>query len=118
MIFSIISFIEEHHVIFLHYFCRSTPDNSDKRPAHQATTQAPSYPFLGAPQPRPPGYPLGTPFMPPAHQAQLMDPSSPLYQQYMLHQGLLGAPGGYPPGYHPALSIRQPYESMTRPSWL
>ncbi|KAJ8957075.1 hypothetical protein NQ318_007288 [Aromia moschata] len=61
------------------------------------------------------------PFIPNA-QAQLMDTSSPLYQHYLqagvLNQGLLGPPGAYPPGYHPALSMRQPYDSMTRPSWL
>lgn len=99
---------------------RSTPEGSEKtvRAAHQSSTPQPAgYPFLGAPQARPPSYPLPGAFMPP-HQAQLMDPSSPLYQQYMLHQGLLGPPGPYPPGYHPALSMRQPYESMTRPSWL
>lgn len=99
---------------------RSVPDASEKsvRTAHQSSTpQGSGYSFLGAPQPRPPGYSLGTPFMP-AHQPQLMDTSSPLYQQYMLHQGLLGASSAYSPGYHPALSMRQPYESMTRPSWL
>ncbi|KAI4469410.1 hypothetical protein MML48_1g12536 [Holotrichia oblita] len=107
---------------------RSTPETAEKpvRTAHQSTTNQapPSYPFLGAPQPRPPSYPLGGAFMPPPpHQASLMDPSSPLYQQYLqagvLHQGLLGPPGAYPAGYHhPALSMRQPYDSMTRPSWL
>ncbi|GJQ87089.1 hypothetical protein Trydic_g23942 [Trypoxylus dichotomus] len=107
---------------------RSTPETAEKpvRTAHQSTTNQapPTYPFLGAPQPRPPSYPLGGAFMPPPpHQASLMDPSSPLYQQYLqagvLHQGLLGPPGAYPAGYHhPALSMRQPYDSMTRPSWL
>lgn len=102
---------------------RSTPESTEKqaRVAHQPTpAQPPNYPFIGNPQVRPPSYPLGSPFMP-AHQAPLMDPNSPLYQQYLqagvLHQGLL-APGTYPPGYHAALSMRQPYDSMTRPSWL
>lgn len=103
---------------------RSTPDNNEKqtRPTHQQPTSQPSsYPFIGAPQPRPPSYPLGGHFMPP-HQAPLMDTSSPIYRQYlqagMLPQGLLGPPGTYPPGYHPALSIRQQYDTMTRPPWL
>jgi hypothetical protein len=104
---------------------RSTPDAADKQTrvaAHQSSSrQAPSYPFIGARQATPPSYPLGSHFMPSA-QAPLMDTSSPLYQHYLqagvLNQGLLGPPGPYPPGYHPALSMRQPYDSMTRPSWL
>lgn len=102
---------------------RSTPENMDKpiRAAHQQSApQASSYSFIGAPQPRPPSYPLAGPFMPP-HQGPLMDASSPLYQQYlqagMLQPGLLG-PSAYPPGYHAALSMRQPYDTMSRPSWL
>lgn len=104
---------------------RSTPETSDKqsRAAHQSSNAqtAPGYPFLGAPPQARPPYPIGGPFIPNA-QAQLMDTSSPLYQHYLqagvLNQGLLGPPGAYPPGYHPALSIRQPYDSMTRPPWL
>lgn len=103
---------------------RSTPETNEKqsRAVHQnANPQAASgYSFLGAPQARP-GYPIAGPFIPNA-QAQLMDTSSPLYQHYLqagvLNQGLLGPPGAYPPGYHPALSMRQPYDSMTRPPWL
>lgn len=104
---------------------RATPETGDKqaRVAHQPPASAGGgYPFIGAPQPRPPSYPLSGPFMPPHQASSLMDPSSPLYQQYLqagvLHQGLLGPPGAYPPGYHPALSMRQPFDSMTRPSWL
>ncbi|CAH1957033.1 unnamed protein product [Acanthoscelides obtectus] len=123
---------------------RSTPDKvpADKQQqsrtavaAHQSSTGQPSasaaasYPsFLGATpahhQPTRPAYPptIGSPFISNAQAAQLMDTSSPLYQQYiqagLLNQGLLGPPGAYPPGYHPALSLRQPYDSMTRPSWL
>ncbi|KAG5892917.1 hypothetical protein JTB14_006232 [Gonioctena quinquepunctata] len=109
---------------------RATPETGvDKqtRPAHQssnpqsAAAAAAAYPFLGAPQATRSSYPIGSPFMPNA-QAQLMDTTSPLYQHYLqagvLNQGLLGPPGAYPPGYHPALSMRQPYESMTRPPWL
>ncbi|EFA00137.2 uncharacterized protein dikar [Tribolium castaneum] len=104
---------------------RSTPDAPDKQTrvaAHQSSArQAPSYPFIGARQATPPSYPLSSHFMPSA-QAPLMDASSPLYQHYLqagvLNQGLLGPPGPYPPGYHPALSMRQPYDSMTRPPWL
>ncbi|XP_056642020.1 uncharacterized protein LOC130448611 [Diorhabda sublineata] len=100
---------------------RSTPENADKqtRPAHQNSNPQ-SYPFLGAPQARS-TYPIAGPFLPNA-QAQLMDTSSPLYQHYLqagvLNQGLLPPPGAYPPGYHPALSMRQPYDSMNRPPWL
>ncbi|KAJ8978279.1 hypothetical protein NQ317_009619 [Molorchus minor] len=103
---------------------RSTPETNEKqtRAAHQNSNPqtTPGYPFLGGPQARP-TYPIAGPFIPNA-QAQLMDTSSPLYQHYLqagvLNQGLLGPPGAYPPGYHPALSMRQPYDSMTRPSWL
>lgn len=115
---------------------RSTPENPEKTtsgrvPAHQSSNPSSvsgsspaAYPFIGAPQARPPSYPLPGvpgPFMPP-HQAPLMDTSSPQYLQYLqagvLHQGLL-PPGAYAaPGYHPALSIRQQYDSMTRPPWL
>nr|CAH7757125.1 unnamed protein product [Callosobruchus chinensis] len=124
---------------------RSTPDKvavTDKQQqsrtavaAHQSSTGQPSataaatYPaFLGATpahhQSTRSAYPptIGAPFISNAQAAQLMDTSSPLYQQYiqagLLNQGLLGPPGAYPPGYHPALSLRQPYDSMTRPSWL
>ncbi|CAH1123104.1 unnamed protein product [Ceutorhynchus assimilis] len=65
--------------------------------------------------------PLGGPFMDSA--------GTQLYQHYLqagvLNQGLLGAAaaaaGGYaPPSYHAAaaLAMRQPYDSMSRPSWL
>lgn len=94
------------------------------------------FPFLGHPQPRPPPtYPqLAPAFI--NHQPALMDASgapTPLYQQYLqrhqeellrhsapmvLHQGLLAPPSGYPPGYHPALGMRQPYDALNRPSWL
>lgn len=107
---------------------RSTPESTNDKQtrvasaAHQSTTSqgAAGYQFLGAPQSRS-SYP---PFMPPPPtQAPLMDPSSPLYQHYLqagvLNQSLLGPPGAYPPGYHPALSMRQPYDSMTtRSPWL
>ncbi|XP_048525745.1 bromodomain-containing protein 4A isoform X2 [Dendroctonus ponderosae] len=73
-------------------------------------------PFLNpaAHQGRGAAYPLGGPFM---------DTSSQLYQHYLqagvLNQGLLGATSGYPPGYHAAaLAMRQPYDSMSRHSWL
>ncbi|XP_018327226.1 uncharacterized protein LOC108738343 [Agrilus planipennis] len=124
------NFLEEYRTTPNYYMAaaaaahhRSTPEAVEKqaRTAHQQPVTAastPSYPFIGAPQPRPPSYPFMTP-----HQAStLMDPSSPLYQQYLqagvLHQGLLGAHGAYPAGYHPALGMRQPFDSMTRPPWL
>uniref|UniRef100_A0A1Y1K7W9 Bromo domain-containing protein n=1 Tax=Photinus pyralis TaxID=7054 RepID=A0A1Y1K7W9_PHOPY len=97
---------------------RSETTDKQVRTAHQTSASTTgSYPFIGAPQPRPPSYP----FMSPHQGSPLMDAGSPLYQQYLqagvLHQGLLGPPGAYPPGYHPALSMRQPFDSMTRP-WL
>ncbi|XP_072385619.1 uncharacterized protein dikar [Diabrotica undecimpunctata] len=98
-----------------------TPENAEKqtRPAHQNSNPQ-TYPFLGAPHARS-TYPIAGPFIPNA-QAQLMDTSSPLYQHYLqagvLNQSLLQHPGSYPPGYHSALSMRQPYDSMNRPPWL
>lgn len=94
---------------------RST-DPSDK-PAGATT----NYPFIGSAPPRPPAYTIGGPLMPP-HQTPFMDASTPIYQQYfqagVMHQGLLGSTTSYPPGYHTALSMRQTYDSMTRPHWL
>ncbi|VEN56376.1 unnamed protein product [Callosobruchus maculatus] len=146
------NFLEEFRAAAPNYYMaaaqaarhRSTPDKvaTDKQQqsrtavaAHQSSTGQPSasaaatYPaFLGATpahhQSTRSAYPptIGAPFISNAQAAQLMDTSSPLYQQYiqagLLNQGLLGPPGAYPPGYHPALSLRQPYDSMTRPSWL
>jgi len=109
-------------------------------PGRDKQTPAPTpFPFLGHPQPRPPPtYPqLAPAFI--NQQPALMDASgatTPLYQQYLqrhqeellrhsaasapmvLHQGLLAPSSGYPPGYHPALGIRQPYDALNRPSWL
>lgn len=118
-------FLDEYRPPPSYFLARSTSENASKETVRQAHQQnaapAPSFPFIGHPQPRAPGYSLGNPFMNP-HQASLMDPNSPLYQQYLhsagvLHQGLLGSTTGYPPGYHPALSMRQPFEPMNRP-WL
>lgn len=118
-------FLDEYRSQPNYFLTRSAPENTSKetvRQAHQQNAAAsPSFPFIGHPQPRAPGYSLGNPFMNP-HQASLMDPNSPLYQQYLhsagvLHQGLLGSTAGYPAGYHPALSMRQPFEPMNRP-WL
>lgn len=102
------------------YFLGQRTENTNEKPVRQAHQQNTSFPFLGH-QPRAPGYPMSQ-FM--SHQVPLMDPSNPLYQQYLhsagvLHQGLLSPPTGYPAGYHPALSMRQPYDStLTRPPWL
>ncbi|XP_050294423.1 protein split ends-like isoform X2 [Anthonomus grandis grandis] len=80
----------------------------------QAQAQAGYPPFLNpaaAHQSRTAGYPpLGGPFM---------DTSSQLYQHY-LQAGVLNHQGLYhtTPGYHPALAMRQPYDSMSRHSWL
>lgn len=120
-----------------YYIPTGTDPGRDKQtPAPPAP---PPFPFLGHPQQRPPpAYPqLAPAFI--NHQPALMDASgapSPLYQQYLqrhqeellrhsaantpmvLHQGLLAPTSGYPPGYHPALSIRQPFDALNRPSWL
>lgn len=121
-------FLEEYRNptnYFLAAAQRSSTENSSEKPvrqAHQQTTApTPSFPFLGHPQPRAPSYPsLASPFINPHQAPPLMDPNSPLYQQYLhsagvLHQGLLSPPAPYPP--YP-LGMRQPYDSMTRPSWL
>lgn len=116
------------------------PGTDSGRDKQTSAPPAPTpFPFLGHPQPRPPpGYPqLAPAFL--NHQPALMDASgatTPLYQQYLqrhqeellrhsaasapmvLHQGLLASTSGYPPGYHPALGIRQPYDALNRPSWL
>lgn len=84
------------------------------KPAHQSSTHSSSsYPFIGHSQVR-----AGYPFVG-------ADPSSPIYQQYLQrHQEELlrqtGAQimGLYPPGYPPTLGVRQPYDSINRPSWL
>ena len=81
-------------------------------------------------------HPHPSPFMNPHSQAPnpLLDHNSPLYQQYLLHQGILrGGPHPHPPpqptnpthaynaaaSYHAAaaLSMRQPYDPI-RPTWL
>lgn len=90
--------------------------NAEKlaKPAHQSSSHtSSSYPFIGHSQVR-----AGYPFVG-------ADPSSPIYQQYLQrHQEELlrqtGAQimGLYPPGYPPTLGVRQPYDSINRPSWL
>ncbi|XP_030766018.1 uncharacterized protein LOC115890048 [Sitophilus oryzae] len=106
---------------------RSTPENqtAGKGAAQSGNAAAQNYPsFLNpAHQSRPPAYPLANPFIPSSAQGSLMDTtSSQLYQHYLqagvLNQGLLGPAGTYPSGYHPALAMRQPYDSISRPSWL
>ncbi|XP_076272588.1 CECR2 histone acetyl-lysine reader dikar isoform X2 [Rhynchophorus ferrugineus] len=102
---------------------RSTPENPTTGKNGQGANSAPNYPsFLNpAHQGRPPAYSLGSPFIAPSAQAQLMDGGSQLYQHYIqagLNQGLLGPAGHYPSGYHPALTMRQPFDSISRPSWM
>lgn len=85
---------------------------SDKgaKPAHQANP----FQFLSHhPQARP-AYPL-----------MGMDPSSALYQQYLhrhqeelLRHSTSQMMGIFPPGYPGSLGVRQPYDSISRPSWL
>lgn len=83
------------------------------KPAHQNSTHtSSSFPFIGHSQVRA-GYPF------------VGDPSSPLYQQYLQrHQEeLLRQTGAqimslYPAGYPAGLGVRQPYDSINRPSWL
>ncbi|KAI5641331.1 bromodomain-containing protein [Phthorimaea operculella] len=94
---------------------RNNEVNAEKlvKPAHQNSSHtSTSFPFMGHSQVRA-GYPfVGT------------DSSSPLYQQYLQHQEELlrqtGAQimGLYPPGYPASLGVRQPYDSINRPSWL
>lgn len=84
------------------------------KPAHQNSSHSTgSFPFIGHSQVR-----AGYPFVG-------ADTSSPLYQQYLQrHQEELlrqtGAQimGLYPPGYPASLGVRQPYDSINRPSWL
>lgn len=95
----------------------NTETNTEKlvKPAHQNSSHTPptSFPFINHSQVRA-GYQfVGT------------DPSSPLYQQYLQrHQEELlrqtGAQimGLYPPGYPGSLGVRQPYDSINRPSWI
>ncbi|CAH0746094.1 unnamed protein product [Diatraea saccharalis] len=89
--------------------------NAEKlvKPAHQNSAHSGSFPFIGHSQAR-----TGYPFVG-------ADTSSPLYQQYLQrHQEELlrqtGAQimGLYPPGYPASLGVRQPYDSINRPSWL
>ncbi|XP_022118266.2 uncharacterized protein LOC110995408 isoform X1 [Pieris rapae] len=83
------------------------------QPAHQNNHGGSTYPFMTHSQ-APAGYPfVGT------------DASSPLYQQYIQRyqeelQRQTGAQimGLYPPTYPPTLGVRQPYDSINRPSWI
>ncbi|XP_059055199.1 uncharacterized protein LOC131849204 isoform X2 [Achroia grisella] len=94
----------------------NTDANNEKlvKPAHQNTSHTTSsFPFISHSQVRA-GYPyVGA------------DPSSPLYQQYLQrHQEELLRQSGaqimslYPPGYPASISVRQPYDTINRPSWL
>ncbi|KAJ2954377.1 hypothetical protein O0L34_g2641 [Tuta absoluta] len=94
---------------------RNNEVNADKlvKPAHQNSSHtSTSFPFMGHSQVR-----AGYPFVG-------ADSSSPLYQQYLQHQEELlrqtGAQimGLYPHGYPASLGVRQPYDSINRPSWL
>lgn len=85
------------------------------KPAHQNSTHATSsFPFMGHSQVR-----AGYPFVG-------ADPTSPLYQQLIQRrqEELFRQTGAqimslYPSGYPAAgLSVRQPYDSINRPSWL
>ncbi|CAH0402010.1 unnamed protein product [Chilo suppressalis] len=93
----------------------NSDSNAEKlvKPAHQNSAHSSSFPFIGHSQTR-----TGYPFVG-------ADTSSPLYQQYLQrHQEELlrqtGAQimGLYPPGYPASLGVRQPYDSINRPSWL
>lgn len=131
------SFLDEYRSPPTSYYIPTGTDPG--RDKQTPAPPAPPFPFLGHPQQRPPpAYPqLAPAFI--NHQPALMDASgatSPLYQQYLqrhqeellrhsaantpmvLHQGLLAPTSGYPPGYHPALGIRQPFDALNRPSWL
>ncbi|XP_067001184.2 uncharacterized protein dikar [Anabrus simplex] len=131
-------FLEDYRTASSSFFMAATDPGREKisQSSHPATPSSP-FQFLSHPQPRPPGYPSLAPAFMNHHQPALVDASgaaTPLYQQYLqrhqeellrhsgtpmvLHQGLLGPPTGYPPGYHPALGIRQPYDTLNRPAWL
>ncbi|XP_023951582.1 uncharacterized protein LOC112055624 isoform X2 [Bicyclus anynana] len=78
--------------------------------SHQSTS---SFPFIGHSQVR-----ASYPFVG-------VEPSSPLYQQYLQRyqeelQRQTGAQimGLYPSAYSSPLGVRQPYDSINRPSWL
>lgn len=85
------------------------------KPAHQSSNHqsTSSFPFIGHSQVR-----AGYPFVG-------AEPSSPLYQQYLQRyqeelQRQTGAQimGLYPSTYPTPLGVRQPYDSLNRPSWL
>ncbi|CAH2244433.1 jg24393, partial [Pararge aegeria aegeria] len=85
------------------------------KPAHQSSNHqsTSSFPFIGHSQVR-----AGYPFVG-------AEPSSPLYQQYLQRyqeelQRQTGAQimGLYPSAYSTPLGVRQPYDSINRPSWL
>ncbi|XP_063240914.1 uncharacterized protein LOC134541412 isoform X2 [Bacillus rossius redtenbacheri] len=108
------AYLEEYRTPSPSYYLGS------KAPRDKAAGAGSQYLFLGHPQAQPPAYP----FM--SHPQGLVDSAG--YQQYlqrrqeellrnplMLPQGLLPPAAGYPAGYHPALSIRQPFD---RHSWL
>ncbi|KAL0852066.1 hypothetical protein ABMA28_000317 [Loxostege sticticalis] len=90
--------------------------NAEKlvKPAHQNSSHSTgSFPFIGHSQVR-----AGYPFVG-------AEPSSPLYQQYLqrhqeeiLRQTGAQIMGLYPAGYPAGLGVRQPYDSINRPSWL
>lgn len=131
------SYLDEYRSTPTPYFIpqshRSTPDpNSDKSASASAATAPPPPPpsaastyhqFLAHPSSH-----STYPFMNPS-----LDTNSQLYQQYLrqelrqahmiMNPGLLGhgAAAGYPqPGYHPALSMHKPYDTMNtmnRPPW-
>lgn len=121
------SYLDDYRTAPTGYYMTAPDSTRDKMP--QSSSAASPFTFLSHPQPRPPTYPpLAQAFI--NHQPGLVDATGgpPLYQQYellrhsgspiVLHQGLLGPPAAFPAGYHPALGIRQPYDSMNRPSWL
>ncbi|VVC96963.1 unnamed protein product [Leptidea sinapis] len=83
------------------------------KPAHQnANHSASSFPFITHSQVR-----AGYPFVGAEAQSQM-------YQQYLRYQEELQRQTGaqimglYPPAYPPPLGIRQPYDSINRPSWI
>ncbi|XP_049785821.1 mucin-12 [Schistocerca cancellata] len=123
-------YLEDYRTASTNYYIAASESGRDKMVQNSPAPSANPFQVFTHSQPRQPAYsPLAQAFI--NHQQALVDPPGApgsIYQPYellrhssspmVLHQGLLPPPSGFPPGYHPALSIRQPYDSVNRPSWL
>lgn len=123
-------YLEDYRTASTNYYITASESGRDKIVQNSPAPAANPFQVFTHSQPRQPAYsPLAQAFI--NHQPALVDPSGApgsIYQPYellrhssspiVLHQGLLPPPSSFPPGYHPALSIRQPFDSVNRPSWL